>query len=108
MGNGGTPIRVTNVGVTPPSMMGIHTHTHMTTHMTTPMTQANMGNIITHTTHRRSSTHTLPAQEDREEGTMGGRVNMTGTTLDRETMTTGTEVMESEEGVGGTEEEEEE
>ena len=84
-------------------MMGTHTHTHMTTQTTTPVTQDNMGNIITHTTHRRNSTHTLLAQEGREEATIGGRENMTGTTLVRETMTTGTEVMESEEGVGGTE-----
>ena len=82
------------MGATPPNKMGTQTHTHMTTHRTTLATLAN--------------THTLPPQEERQEGTMGGRATMTGTTVVREMMTIGTLIMELEGRKGGTEEEEEE
>ena len=66
----------------------------MTTHRTTLATLAN--------------THTLPPQEEREEGTMGGRATMTGTTVVRVMTTTGTQVMELEGWEGEREEDEEE
>ena len=66
----------------------------MTTHRTTLVILAN--------------TYSLPPQEEREEGTMGGRAIMTGTTVVREMTTTGTIVMELEGREGGREEEEEE
>ena len=82
------------MGATPPNKMGTQTHTHMTTHRTTLATLA--------------STQTLPPQEERQEGTMGGRATMTGTTVVRVMTTTGTWVMELEGREGETEEAEEE